>query len=147
MGYNTVRFSSEHIREAAELERKYFSEPWSESSMQLLCTDEYPSFAICSEDGKLLAYLSAAKSVDELQIINVAVREELRGQGLGKLLMSAADEFCRENALVSISLEVRESNERAISMYTRCGFFCAGVRKNFYRKPTENAVVMIKNLT
>ena len=115
--------------------------------MALLCTDDYPSFAICSEDGALIAYLSAAKALDELQIINVAVREDYRSLGLGGQLMSAAEEFCRENALASISLEVRESNERAISLYTHCGFFCAGVRKNFYRKPTENAVIMIKNLT
>ena len=140
-----VRFSEKHIAEAAELERKYFSEPWSENSLRLLCTEDYPSFALCSDDGALLGYLSAAKAPDELQIINVAVREDMRGKGLGRLLMAQADEYCRKNALSSISLEVRESNETAIALYTRCGFFSAGVRKNFYRSPTENAVVMIKN--
>ena len=65
-----VRFSEKHIAKAAELERKYFSEPWSENSLRLLCTEDYPSFALCSDDGALLGYLSAAKAPDELQIIS-----------------------------------------------------------------------------
>ena len=145
--YRAVRFCEAHIAETAELEKKYFSEPWSQNSLRLLCTEDYPSFAVCGADGSLVGYLSGAKALDELQIINVAVREDMRGRGIGALLMRAADSYCLENSLVSISLEVRESNASAISLYDRCGFKAAGIRKNFYRSPTENAVVMIKNLT
>ena len=145
--YTVVRFCEAHIAEAAELEKKYFSEPWSENSLRLLCTEDYPSFAVCAQDGSLVGYLSAAKAFDELQIINVAVREDMRGKGIGALLMRAADSFCLENSLVSISLEVRESNATAIALYKRSGYAALGIRKNFYRAPTENAVVMVKNLT
>ena len=145
--YRAVRFCEAHIAEAAELEKKYFSEPWSQNSLRLLCTEDYPSFAVCSADGSLVGYLSSARAPDELQIINVAVREDMRGRGIGSLLMRAADRYCLENKLSSISLEVRESNTTAISLYERCGFLSLGIRKNFYRSPTENAVVMVKNLT
>lgn len=145
--YSAVRFCEAHIADAAELEKKYFPEPWSQNSLRLLCTEDYPSFAVCGSDGSLVGYLSAAKALDELQIINVAVREDMRGRGIGSLLMRAADSFCLENSLVSISLEVRESNAAAIALYERCGYAPLGIRKNFYRSPTENAVVMVKNLT
>ena len=145
--YSAVRFCEAHIADAAELERRYFSEPWSQNSLGLLCTEEYPSFAVCDRDGSLLGYLSAVKALDELQIINVAVREDVRGRGIGTLLIQAADSYCLENSLVSISLEVRESNAVAIALYERSGDASLGIRKNFYRSPTENAVVMVKNLT
>ena len=145
--YTAVRFCEAHIAEAAELEKKYFSEPWSQNSLRLLCTEDYPSFAVCDADGSLVGYLSAAKAFDELQIINVAVREDMRGKGIGSLLMRTADSYCLENSLVSISLEVRESNAPAIALYERSGYAPLGIRKNFYRCPTENAVVMVKNLT
>ena len=126
------------------MEKTYFSEPWSEESMKLLLREEYPSFAIC-EEGELVAYVGTSRSLDELQILTVAVAERARRRGLARKLMSALDDFSEKNGIFSISLEVRESNVAAIALYESCGYKTAGVRKNFYRFPTENALVMIKN--
>ena len=139
-----IRFSAEHINAAARIEAETFTEPWSAEALKLLTTAEYPSFAICEGDA-LVAYVGTSLSLDELQILTVAVDAKARRRGFAGELMGALDEYAKANGIVMISLEVRESNVAAISLYEKYGYVRAGVRKNFYRFPTENALVMIKN--
>ena len=137
-------FSAEHIKAAAKIEAETFSEPWSEESMKLLCTEAYPSFSI-SEGDELLAYIGTSRVLDELQILTVATAKSARRRGFGRALLEALDEYAKENAIALISLEVRESNTAAIELYRGAGYSVAGVRRGFYRFPTEDALVMIKN--
>ena len=141
---SVTRFSAAHVAAVAEIERNTFSEPWSENSLMLLCTEEYPSFVLTDEGGDVLGYISSARALDELQMINLAVRSDCRGKGFAKLLLSSLDEFCREEKIESISLEVRQSNVAAISLYEKQGYQAVGQRRGFYRLPTENAVIMVK---
>ena len=140
-----VRFSAEQLDGAAEIERECFSEPWSKEAMKLLCSDEYPSLALISGSGEVLGYIGSAKVLDELQIINVAVAEKHRKKGYGNLILEGFEELCERLAIAYISLEVRESNEAAISLYKKFGFEITGRRKRFYKAPVEDALVMIKN--
>lgn len=142
---SVTRFSDRHVEQVAQIERETFSEPWSENSLRLLCTEEYPSFVLCEGD-EVFGYVGSAKVLDELQIINVAVRDDCRGRGYGQMLLRSLDIFCLDNDILSISLEVRESNTAAISLYKKCGYVGVGIRKNFYRLPTENAVIMVKDI-
>ena len=141
---SVLRFSAEHIKAAARIEAETFSEPWSEDALRLLTTAEYPSFVIC-EGETLVAYIGTARSLDELQILTVATDARARRRGYAREMLAHLDAYAKENGIFSISLEVRESNAAAISLYESCGYSTAGVRKNFYRFPTENALVMIKN--
>ena len=143
--YRAVRFCKEHIERAAVIEAVTFSEPWSKEAMHLLCTPEYPSLALVDASGECIGYIGSAKVLDELQIINVAVAPEHRGKGLGKVLMHAFDELCLKEDIALVSLEVRESNSVAIALYRAFGYEVAGKRKGFYRAPTEDALVMLKN--
>lgn len=136
----------EDIGTIARIESETFSEPWSESALALLLTEEYPGFAVSDAEGEVLGYISSQRVLDELQIINLAVREPFRGRGYGRLLVDAAEEYCRKSGIVSVSLEVRVSNASAIALYERCGYISAGIRRGFYRNPREDAAVMIKNL-
>lgn len=139
-------FSAEHIKAAAKIEAATFSEPWSEESLKLFTTEDYPSFAIC-EGEDLVAYIGTSKVLDELQILTVATAHSARRKGYGRAILSTLDEYAKEHGISLISLEVRESNVAAIELYRDAGYSVAGMRKNFYRFPTENALVMIKNLT
>ena len=127
-----------------KLEKLCFSEPWSEESLKLLTKEEYPSFAICEGD-ELAAYIGTARSLDELQILTVATDLRARRRGYAREILAHLDGYAADHGISMISLEVRESNVAAISLYESCGYKTAGVRKNFYRFPTENALVMIKN--
>ena len=84
--------------------------------------------------------------LDEAQIINVATSEAYKRSGCANAVIGGVFDECNKRGIVSISLEVRESNAPAIALYEKLGFVVAGKRKNFYTDPRENALVLIKNL-
>jgi ribosomal-protein-alanine N-acetyltransferase len=79
--------------------------------------------------------------LDEGHILNVAVRSDQRGQGLGKLLVERVIAECRERGVAFVSLEVRPSNASAIALYRTIGFVETGKRKNYYENG-EDAILM-----
>ena len=127
----------------AELEKMCFSQPWSRSSLELLTKEGIGVGMVCSKDGKVCAYGGMIVAVDEGQITNIATHPDYRRQGYGKAIVQALVKHAKLNGLDSISLEVRESNRAAIDLYTKEGFKIEGKRKDFYTKPTENALIMI----
>jgi ribosomal-protein-alanine N-acetyltransferase len=147
MSFTVKKLSSEYLCGAAELEKLCFSAPWSEDSLAILCKEGGVGYAAIGEnDGTVLAYGGMLTVLDEGQITNIATHPEYRRRGLGEAVVRALIEYGKQNGINVISLEVRESNALAISLYEKFGFFVAGKRKNFYTNPRENALVMIKNL-
>jgi ribosomal-protein-alanine N-acetyltransferase len=95
-----------------------------------------------SGENQIAGFIVARLFADELHVNNVAVRPEFRGQGLGSaLLQTTLDQARRRNAKVA-QLEVRAGNHEAQKLYQKCGFAVAGCRKNYYRNPTEDALLM-----
>ena len=139
------KLEKNEINGVAELEKLCFCCPWSESALELLLGDSAVGFCAVDNTGKVLAYGGMMCVLDEGEITNIATHPNARRVGLGKRIVSALLEYGRERGLLSYSLEVRESNEAAIALYSGLGFEAVGIRKNFYTKPTENAVIMIKN--
>jgi len=84
--------------------------------------------------------------LDEGQILNVATHPAWRRRGLADALLTALINEAEKKGLLTLSLEVRESNTAAISLYEKHGFAVAGKRPRFYTHPTEAALVMLRNL-
>ena len=139
---NIRLLTSEDIPFVAEIEQLCFSEPWSENALQLLLQGKNAGF-VAEIDGFVAAYGGMLTVLDEGQITNVAVDPMYRRKGFGREIVCALIEYAEKNGIVSISLEVRESNEAAIALYESFGFCRRGLRKNFYREPTETAIVMV----
>lgn len=127
----------------AALEKECFSKPWSEEAV-LESFENGTAFLIFEEKGEVLGYAGLQVVLGEGYITNIAVTETARGRGIGKSLVTELINFDKSNSLEFISLEVRESNTNAISLYTKCGFEVVGKRKNFYTLPTEDAIIMTK---
>ena len=136
----------EHIPLIAQLEEKTFSHPWSESSLKSFFEGGSALYAICMENEELAIYCTMLWVLDEVQIINVATHEKYKKQGYAEAVIKLALDEAKRRNITTISLEVRESNAPAISLYEKYGFFIAGKRKDFYTDPLENALVMIKNI-
>ena len=133
--------SAEHIRDVALLEKECFIEPWSEKSLELLLTDS--GFGIAASlDGKVVGYGGVIIALDEGQITDVAVSGAYRRCGIGMEIVKQMIYESSKRGLSVLYLEVRESNRAARELYRACGFEECGVRKGFYRRPTENAVLM-----
>ncbi len=138
-----MRFGPEHIREAAQIETLCFSDPWSEAGLELLTGNNAVAFA-CVADGRLAAYAGMICVLDEGQIVNVATHPDFRRCGFARAVLGALVDYADNNGIVTLSLEVRESNVPAISLYRSVGFIVAGYRPRYYRKPTEMAVIMVR---
>ena len=93
--------------------------------------------------GKVVGYIGMYISCGEGEITNVAVSSEYRKQHIGADLVTAMQNVAADKNLEMIVLEVRASNEPAISLYKGKGFESFGIRKNFYEKPREDALIMI----
>ena len=146
MNTHTVkRISNAELAAVAELEALCFSEPWSASALKLLTTDDAVGF-VCTDGNSVLAYGGMLYAPFEGQITNVAVSPLARRQGLGRAIVKALIEHAIEKGFEQIALEVRATNQAAIALYESLGFFGAGVRKHFYKHPTEDGLVMLKLL-
>ena len=134
---------AETLDGVAELEKLCFAEPWSAKSLELLTKEGIGVGMVCRKDGVICAYGGMLVAVDEGQITNIATHPDFRRMGYGRAVVEALIKFAKNNRLESISLEVRESNKAAIALYTDLGFKIEGKRKDFYKKPTEAALVMV----
>lgn len=141
---NTViirEMAESDIKEIAELEKECFATPWSETSLRDELTNETARFYVLRENEKLLGYIGSNNICNEVYITNVAVNSERRGKGYGQKLVNHLLKQSELEKAFFVTLEVRESNENAIALYEKCGFKKIGERKNFYSKPTENALI------
>lgn len=140
---SVVSIEHRHIKDIAELEKICFSTPWSEETI-LSAYKTGTRFFVAEKNGIVLGYVGISAILDEGYITNVAVFPEYRKQGVGTALLEKLFKFALENGLSFISLEVRESNQKAISLYEKLGFVLEGRRKNFYTKPQEDALILTK---
>ena len=122
----------------AALEAECFSFPRSEDYI----AHSLDEFIVAERDGRFLGYADAVALLDEGYMGNIAVLPEHRGEGVGDELLTSLLRWGREKNLSFLTLEVREQNLPARSLYEKHGFEVVGLRKNYYEKPTDNAVLM-----
>ena len=130
-----------------KIDSQCFSEPISlDGAIRMIQDPNMMVRVLCTDDG-IVSYCSAMKVLDEIQIVNVATAPGHTGKGYGFFLLSNIFQEAKEKGIITASLEVRVSNFGAIHLYEKLGFCRCGIRKGFYRKPTEDAIVMILSLT
>lgn len=126
------------------LEQSCFTaDAWTKESFEF-CLENAPVHKLFSAfyENEFAGYIATSCVLDEMAIDSIAVAPSFRGKGVAKALIEKAV----EGFSGSCYLEVRASNQAAQNLYLSCGFEIAAVRKNYYEKPTENAVLMIKNI-
>lgn len=130
--------------QVAQMEKAYFSEPWSEQAfLEALDKKEY-FYMVAVQGEEVLGYCGMYQVLDEGNITQVAVREDVRGQGVGRSLLQDFMQKGNECGVSAYTLEVRISNRNAIGLYEACGFVKECVRKEFYSAPKEDAYIMWK---
>lgn len=94
------------------------------------------------EDYGIDGFLIARLITPEAELLNIAVRDYCRKNGVGTLLFQEFMNECERKKIESVWLEVRESNTAAISFYLSKGFKKAGKRTSYYNNPVEDAILM-----
>jgi len=132
------------LPQVCEIERQSFSIPWSEKSFEDSLKLSHAFFLVAHLGEQILGYCGLYQVFNEGALTNIAVSPDYRGMGIAGKLLEAVFVYAAERGIEAFTLEVRESNAPAIHLYSKYGFEQAGIRKNFYEKPKEHAVIMWK---
>lgn len=136
------RMTVAHLDAVAELERECFAHPWSRQSLEMTLGGDDSLFFVAEQDGRVIGYIGMSFVLDEGYIYNVAVEKSSRKNGVGSALIQTLVNYGKKNGFAFITLEVRESNAAARSLYSSFGFIKVGERKKYYSDPVDNAVLM-----
>lgn len=135
-----------HVRQIAELERLCFHDPWSENSIASELGNRLSVWLVALDEDKVVGYVGSQTVIDETDMMNIAVHPDYRNRGVATALIVELTQQLRMRGSKGLMLEVRESNSAAISLYEKHGFLQVGCRRNYYRNPRENALILRKEL-
>ena len=134
--------ASDDLDEVMEIEKVSFSVPWTKSDFEDSINKQMALYLVAVMDERIVGYCGLWGVIDEGQINNVAVSKEYRGRKIGFKMLTELLSKGNDMGLEAFTLEVRTSNMPAIALYKKLGFEEAGIRKNYYTAPREDALIM-----
>lgn len=126
----------------AELERECFTDPWSVAGLEEALALTAGTALVAETDGVVQGYVLARTAADTAEILNLAVAPGSRRQGIAMALLRQLLGTVERMGVTEVFLEVRQSNRGALMLYRELGFRVAGMRRAYYRRPVEDALVL-----
>lgn len=133
-----------HVAAIARLETLCFSDPWSESSIASELDNTLALWLVAMDEDTLCGYVGSQSVLGETDMMNIAVAPAYRRHGIAQMLIDSLVAQLKAQGNHSLTLEVRASNTSAVSLYEKQGFSQIGIRKNYYRNPREDALILKK---
>jgi len=144
MNYIIRPMEIKDIVQVAAIEKDIFSVPWSANSFIEASQNENNIYLVCALNDEVTGYCGLWTVLGEGDVTNVAVSKKHRGKGYGRALLKELENRGRKKDVSKYFLEVRQSNIIAFKLYLSLGYEKIGIRKNFYERPSEDAVIMSK---
>lgn len=141
-----VKADDSYSEKIANIEKNCFSDPWDINVIKESLQNENSDFFVALVMNTPVGYIGTYSVLDEVYLYNIAVEENYRNLKIGKALLQTVIDASIKKKACFISLEVRCSNIPAIKLYEKSDFKKAGLRKNFYKNPVEDAIIMTKYL-
>ncbi len=141
-----VKMTRRHLSQILEIEQLCFSETWHEVDFLRLIDLPDALCLVALKAGRVIGYSCLWVVIESSELGNLAVHPQFQGQGVGARLLERNLAICRKRGVITVFLEVRASNIRAITLYEHHGFSRVGLRRRYYSKPTEDAVIMRRDL-
>ena len=138
------RMEIKDIAQVCALEQEAFSMPWSEEDFRKALKNKDTCYMVMETADQVVALCGVRNIVGEGEITNVVTNKSVRNQGIGYELLLKLLEEGKRMGITAFTLEVRKSNMAAIHLYEKLGFTKEGIRKNFYEKPKEDALILWK---
>ena len=133
-----------HVAQIAALEKICFADPWSERSIASELDNKLAFWLVAVEGDTVAGYIGSQTVLDETDMMNVAVHPDFRRKGIAEALILELVDHLRRMGSHCLTLEVRASNAPAIALYEKLDFREIGRRKNYYRNPKEDALILRK---
>lgn len=138
---NYTILNYDNVAQVALLEKQCFgAHAWSENLFKEEIPQENKHYIVCLDNENVVAYGGFAQVLDEAHIMNIAVNESYRKQGIASIIIQKLVDKAKEHNILSLTLEVRESNIPARNLYEKHSFVLAGIRKGYYQDK-ENACI------
>lgn len=140
-----AKMQVDDLREVQDIENDVYPHPWSAGNFLDSLHNGYETWVVRDSTDVLVGYFLVMLMVDDAHLLNITVRRDWQGQGVGRMLLDKVVAIAREKGMTSVLLEVRPSNVRALAMYERYGFSQIGRRKGYYPaadNAREDAIVM-----
>jgi len=144
MNYIIRPMEKKDIVQVAAIEKDIFSVPWSDNSFIEASQNENNIYLVCVQNDEVTGYCGLWTVLGEGDVTNVAVSIKHRGKGYGRALLKELENRGQKKDVSKYFLEVRQSNIIAFNLYLSLGYEKIGIRKNFYERPAEDAVIMSK---
>jgi len=142
-----VTLSGEHLDQILPIERASFTDPWTRGMFESELDQEARGYARgVQRRGILVGYVFAVFIPDEAHVGNLAVAPWERRNGIAQRLLDQLVLDASKERIKRVTLEVRASNHGARKFYYKNGFIDIAMRKNYYRSPVEDAIVMFRVL-
>ena len=144
----TIRLAERRdVPELLVIEVAQFPEPWSRTMLLDEITNvENRRYTVAVESKSIIGYLGVMFVMDELHINTIGTLPGHEGRGVATSLMDEAWEDAKGRGIARATLEVAVSNERAQALYGRYGFRPVGIRKNYYERIQEDALILWADL-
>ena len=139
-----IQMNDCHVPQIAELEKLCFDDPWSENSIASELNNRLSTWFVAVEENTVVGYVGSQTVLGETDMMNIAVHPDYRKMGIATKLIHVLINELSQQGSHSLMLEVRASNKHAISLYKNLEFIEVGRRKNYYRNPKEDALIMRK---
>ena len=133
-----------HVAQIAQLEKRCYSDPWSENSIRSELTGRLSLWVVALDGDTVAGYIGSQSVLGESDMMNVAVAPEYRRRGIAQALILELIRRLSQQGNRSLMQEVRASNTPAITLYHKLGFAQVGRRPNYYRNPKEDALILRK---
>ena len=137
---------AEHLDAVLAIERAVFSNPWRLYDFQYALEREGSFCTVALSGRRVMGYSVGFSMLGEFHLADFAVHPELQERGVGRWLLNALLEVLKGRTINIVSLEVRVSNSPAIALYRKAGFQTVSIRRGYYSRPREDALVMLKAL-
>lgn len=133
------------VEEVVRIEHDAYPFPWTRGNFLDSLASRYEAWVARESQGRLAGYFLLMPAVDEVHLLNITVRPDLQGQGIGRQLLDKVIAMAQALGMGSVLLEVRPSNRHALAVYRHTGFHEIGLRKSYYPaagQSREDAIVM-----
>ena len=131
------------VAELLAIEVEQFPEPWTRAMLlDEITNTETRRYTVAIEDKRIIGYLGVMYVLDELHVNTIGTLPGHEGKGVATSLMEEAWGVAKERGIARATLEVAVTNTRAQALYSRFGFAPVGVRKNYYERTKEDALVL-----
>lgn len=128
------------------IENRCFENPWTINMLVSEILNPDTHFLCLWKENEMIGYISLWLVIDTANINNIAIDMPFQNKGYGSYLLMKSIEALKTENIKEVTLEVRQSNESALKLYKSNGFEIIGVRKDYYKKPTEDAYIMSKSI-